>query len=49
VLEYQIQADRPLEDDERAGALEIDAGGRPGLESVLRIVEDITRRRQGKP
>ncbi len=41
VLEHQLRSDQPLGDDERAGALEIDAGGWPGPESVL---QDLTRR-----
>jgi len=49
VLEHQIRADQPLGVDERAGALEIDAGGRPGPESVLQIVEDLTRRQPATP
>ena len=49
VLDHQIRADQPLGDDERAGALEIDAGGLPGPERVLQIVEDLTRRHSAKP
>ena len=44
VLEHQLRADRPLEDDERARALEIDTGGAPEPDRVLRVLEDPARR-----
>jgi aminoglycoside phosphotransferase family enzyme/predicted kinase len=43
VLEHQIRLDQPLGDDERAGALEIDACGEPGPDSTLHFLNDLTR------
>lgn len=43
VLEDQIRSDRPLGDDEHAGALAIDARGEPGPDGLLRVLDDLTR------
>ena len=44
VLEHQIRADQGLGDDERFGALEIDARGGLGPDRVLQVLEDLGRR-----
>lgn len=51
VLEHQLRADRPLEDDERAGVVDIDSGGAPEPGRVLRILEHLRPRvlRQRQP